>query len=65
MYKYIIEKAGDFDWMAIVSMLIFTTIFVIVLLRVIFAKKDFIDKMARMPLDENDSLEKKITGHEL
>lgn len=65
MYKYILERAGDIEWMAIASMLIFTTIFAIVIIRTIFAKKDFIDKMARMPLDENDSLEKKVTSHEL
>lgn len=56
MYKYIIERAGDIDWMAIVPLLIFTTIFVIISIRAVTAKTDFIDKMANLPLDENDSL---------
>jgi hypothetical protein len=56
MYKYILERAGDLDWMAIVPLLIFTTIFAIVIIRAITAKKDFINKMASLPLDENDSL---------
>ena len=56
MYKYILERAGDIDWMAIVPLLIFTTVFAIVSIRAITAKKDFINKMANLPLDENDSL---------
>jgi hypothetical protein len=56
MYKYILERAGDLDWMAIVPLLIFTTIFAIVIIRAITAKKDFINRMATLPLDENDSL---------
>lgn len=56
MYKYILERAGDIDWMAIVPLLIFTTVFVIISIQAITAKKDFIDKMANLPLDENDSL---------
>lgn len=56
MYKYIIERAGDIEWMAIVPLLIFTTIFVMVIIRAVTAKTDFINKMASLPLDENDSL---------
>ena len=56
MYKYILERAGDIDWMAIVPLLIFTTVFAIVVIRAVTAKKGFIDKMANLPLDENDSL---------
>lgn len=56
MYKYILEKAGDIDWMAILSLLIFTTVFVIITIRALTHKKDFISKMASLPLDENDSL---------
>ena len=57
MYKYILEKAGDLDWMAVVPLLIFTTIFVIITIQAFTHKKAFINKMASMPLDENDSFE--------
>lgn len=58
MYKYILERAGDIDWMAIIPLLIFTTVFTIVSIRAITAKKDFMSKMASLPLDKNDSLKK-------
>ena len=51
MYKYILEKAGDLDWMAILPLLIFTIIFGIVIIRAITHKRAFISKMASLPLD--------------
>lgn len=56
MYKYILERAGDIDWMGVLPLLIFTTVFVLVVIRAVTAKKDYISHMAGMPLDENDSL---------
>ena len=61
MYKYILERAGDIDWMAIIPLLIFTIVFVIITIRAITAKKDYINKMANLPLDENDSLKNENT----
>lgn len=57
MYKYILEQAGDIDWMAITSLLIFTIVFAIITIRAITHKKEFMNRMASLPLDENDSLE--------
>ncbi|MFK8006295.1 MAG: CcoQ/FixQ family Cbb3-type cytochrome c oxidase assembly chaperone [Saprospiraceae bacterium] len=57
MYKYILEKAGDLDWMAIVPLLIFTIVFVIITIRAFTHKKDFINHMANMPLDKNETLD--------
>lgn len=56
MYKYILERAGDIDWMAILPLMIFTIVFAVVIVRAITHKKDFINHMASLPLDENDSL---------
>ncbi len=56
MYKYILERAGDLDWMAILPLLIFTVVFAIITIRAITHKKEFIDRLANLPLDENDLL---------
>ena len=61
MYKYILERAGDIDWMGIIPLLLFTTVFVIITIRAITAKKDFMNRMANLPLEENDSLKNENT----
>ena len=48
----VLEKAGDLDWMAIVPLLIFTIIFAIVVIRAVTAKREFISRMASLPLDD-------------
>ena len=55
MYKYILEQAGDIDWMAVFSLLTFFIIFVTSAILVIGKSKSHIDKMAHLPL-ENDSV---------
>ncbi|MEM6963301.1 MAG: hypothetical protein AAF573_00960 [Bacteroidota bacterium] len=55
MYKYILERAGDIDWMAILPLLIFTIVFAVVVIMAMTHKKDFVNHMASLPLDENDS----------
>ena len=54
MYKYILEKAGDIDWMATLPLLIFTIFFIIISFRAITHKKEFIHKMASLPLDDDN-----------
>lgn len=52
MYKYILEGAGDINWMAIFALLTFFLLFVISAFTIMMRKKDYVDKMANMPLDE-------------
>lgn len=52
MYKYILSQAGDINWMAIFALLTFVSIFGVTLVALFFKKKNFIDKMANMPLDD-------------
>ncbi len=54
MYKYILESAGNINWMAIFALLTFFFIFVISAYAVLVKSKDYSDRMARMPLDEED-----------
>lgn len=52
MYKYILDQAGDFNFLATVPLLIFVIFFVGVSLRAIRQDKKFVNKMANLPLDE-------------
>ncbi len=53
MYKYILESAGDINWMAIFALLTFFSLFMISTIA-IFKKSDaYIDRMGNLPLDDN------------
>jgi len=53
MYKYILEGAGNINWMAIFALITFFTLFVIMLFAILRRDKDFIDRMAHMPLEDD------------
>lgn len=56
MAKYILEGAGNINWMAIFALVTFFLMFSISAVAVFRKKKSFIDKMASLPLDlENDN----------
>ena len=61
MYKYILESAGDINWMAIFALLTFFSMFVITAFVVFRSKPAFIDKMANLPLE--DSITTEIDDH--
>ncbi|MCB0617367.1 MAG: hypothetical protein KDC43_03140 [Saprospiraceae bacterium] len=52
MFKYILESAGDINWMAIFALLTFFTVFGVSLYVIFRRDKDFIDHMANLPLEE-------------
>lgn len=53
MYKYIIETAGDFNWMAVFALITFFFIFSLGAVLAIRSDKKRIDYMARMPLEDD------------
>ena len=53
MYKYILEGAGNINWMAIFALVTFFLIFSISAITVFRQKKSFIQKMAHLPLEDN------------
>lgn len=55
MYKYILEGAGNINWMAIFALFTFFFIFITSIVMAFGSNKAFIDKMAHMPLDDTDS----------
>lgn len=55
MYKYILEQAGNINWMALFALLTFVFIFTTSLVLVFRHNKQYIDHMSGLPLDD-DSL---------
>lgn len=52
MYKYILQSVDNINWLAVASLLIFFVIFLVSALWAFISKKDYVDKMAQLPLDE-------------
>lgn len=61
MFKYILENAGDINWMAIFALVTFFFIFIVASATVFWSKPDYIDKMASMPLDDSNPLNTEIS----
>ncbi len=57
MFKYILERAGDIEWMAVMPLVLFVIIFIFIVWRAMTHKQEFVDRMANMPLQEDDTLE--------
>lgn len=53
MYKYILESAGNINWMAIFALVTFFTIFIMSIWLVLRDSKEYIHKMESMPLDDD------------
>ena len=57
MFKHILEDAGNIEWMALVPLVLFVVIFSIIIWRTMTDKKEFIDRMANLPFQDDDNLE--------
>ncbi|MEM6316058.1 MAG: hypothetical protein AAF960_00220 [Bacteroidota bacterium] len=55
MYKYILEGAGDINWMALFALVTFFWIFSVSAITIFLRKKTFIDHMAHLPLEQEDN----------
>ena len=53
MAKYILEGAGDINWMAIFALITFVAVFLIGLYAVFRSDKQFIEHMSHLPLDDD------------
>jgi hypothetical protein len=55
MFKYILESAGNINWMAIAALLTFFTVFMVSTVLVLKSDKKYIDKMANLPFEEDNN----------
>lgn len=54
MYKYILETAGGINWMAVFALITFVFIFSLAVLLIFTKSNEEIDRVAALPLDDND-----------
>ena len=52
MFKYIIEKAGDLDWLALGPFLLFFFFFIAVTIYALKKRSGYIEKMSNLPLED-------------
>lgn len=53
MYKYILESAGNINWMALFALITFFSVFMISIWLVFRDSKDYISKMEHLPLEDD------------
>lgn len=64
MYKYILEQAGNINWMAVFSLTTFVFVFVTSVILILRKDKDFTQRMAHMPLEDNFQTSEMPSQHE-
>lgn len=52
MFKYILQNAGDINWLAVMALVLFFAIFLFDSVWILTKKKDYVDRVSRLPLDE-------------
>jgi len=55
MYKYILETAGNINWMALFSLFTFLSVFILAIVLVFRRSDDHIRHMASLPLEDEHS----------
>ena len=63
MYKYILQQAGDINWMALFALLTFFSLFVISAIAIFGRSKAYIEKMSNLPLEDSYSTTKEKGQH--
>ena len=54
MYKYILGSVENLNWLAVVSLVLFFTFFIVSTIWILTKKKDFIERMSNMHLEEDE-----------
>lgn len=54
MYKYILETAGNLNWMALFALLTFVFIFSLAIVLVFAKSNEEIDRVANLPLEDSE-----------
>ena len=52
MYKYILSNVENINWLAVSSLVLFFMIFVLSSIWILSSRKEYIDHMSNLPLDE-------------
>lgn len=52
MFKYLLEGAGNINWMAIFALLTFMFMFLVGAITILRSKPSYIEKMSNLPLED-------------
>ena len=55
MYKYLLQSIENINWLAIVPLLIFFIFFISVTVLALRKNKSYVEKMGRLPLEEDQT----------
>ncbi|MEL7118740.1 MAG: CcoQ/FixQ family Cbb3-type cytochrome c oxidase assembly chaperone [Bacteroidota bacterium] len=56
MFKYILEQAGNINWMALFALITFFTVFLISAILIFRRNPAFINHMSNLPLDDSNPI---------
>ncbi len=56
MYKYLLENAGDINWMALLALVTFVTVFLLGSVTALSRRKSHFQHMANLPLEDDDQM---------
>ena len=57
MFSHYFEQINNIELFPVISLLLFFTLFIFLVIRVIYLKKDYLNKMRELPLDLNKNEE--------
>lgn len=55
MYKYLLEKGGEINWMALFALFTFMFVFITAIILMLRRDKPFFNHMANLPIQEEES----------
>ena len=56
MYKYILETAGDINWMALFALITFMTVFIMSILMIFRKDKSTLQHISNLPLSNEEEV---------
>jgi hypothetical protein len=57
MFSHYFEQINNIELFPVISLLLFFTLFIFLVIRVIYLKKDYLNRMRELPLDLNKNEE--------
>lgn len=54
MFKYILQNAGDIQWLALVPLVLFFLVFMGAMIRVMLKNKSHIERMSQLPFEDGN-----------
>lgn len=63
MYKYILQSVENVNWLAVIALLVFFVTFLLSVLWAFISKKEHMDEMSKLPLDDDEEGSNRENGN--